>query len=87
MGTVERVERDGRTAICTGLFKKESDISIFLNMFVESSTGNGKLTSSFGKSGKCKVEFHNIINEGETIRLRFKKNVSSGKSSTKAVYQ
>ena len=31
-GVVERVGRDGRTAICRGMFKKETDLSMFRGM-------------------------------------------------------
>lgn len=33
-GNIERVLPDGRTAICKGFFKKESDFSAFLNLKV-----------------------------------------------------
>jgi len=33
-GVIERVGRDGRTAICRGMFKKETDLSVFRGMKV-----------------------------------------------------
>ena len=33
-GSIERVLPDGKTAVCKGLFKKESDISVFAEMKV-----------------------------------------------------
>lgn len=33
-GVIERVGRDGRTAICRGMFKKETDLSMFRGMKV-----------------------------------------------------
>ena len=34
-GVIERVSRDGRTAICRGMFKKETDLSAFRGMKVQ----------------------------------------------------
>ncbi len=33
-GSVERVARDGRSAVCRGMFKKETDLSAFTGMQV-----------------------------------------------------
>ena len=56
-GAVERWA-DERTAIGRGLFKKETDISLFENMRVVTGAGHeGVLVGAFGKSGKYKVTF------------------------------
>jgi len=53
-GAVERVH-DTRTLICQGLFKKETDVSIFKNMLVHlessdgSSIGIARIEGTFGK--------------------------------------
>ena len=33
-GVIERLGKDGRTAVCRGMFKKETDISLFADMQV-----------------------------------------------------
>lgn len=54
-GVVER-RADDYTVICKGLFKKETNIDLFVNMKVKLSTGeNGVIEGSFGQSGKFKV--------------------------------
>lgn len=69
-GTVERVESDGCTAICRGMFSKESDLTRFIGMTVRGgprgSTG-GVLEGSFGKSGKFKVRFNEKIVGGSKL--------------------
>jgi selenocysteine-specific elongation factor len=72
VGTVERFESDGCTAICRGMFSKESDLTQFIGMTVKSATRSstntsstsdtntvkrGVLEGSFGKSGKFRVRF------------------------------
>ncbi|KAL4534591.1 hypothetical protein Ndes2526A_g05477 [Nannochloris sp. 'desiccata'] len=64
LGTVERVESDGCTAICRGMFGKESDLTRFIGMTVRGGMGGsttGVLEGSFGKSGKFKVRFNRKI--------------------------
>ncbi|KAK9818119.1 hypothetical protein WJX72_007434 [[Myrmecia] bisecta] len=57
-GVVERVSKDGTSAICRSLFKKETDISLFTGMKVVTSAGEvGTIEGPFGKSGKFKVHF------------------------------
>ncbi|VDN00830.1 unnamed protein product [Thelazia callipaeda] len=57
VGQIERVENK-RSVICSGLFKKEAKIDIYLNMDVYLSTGEvGCLESPFGKKGKVRVTF------------------------------
>ena len=55
---------DAHTAIGRGLFKKESDISLFENLKVTTGAGDvGVLQGAFGKSGKYKVHFSNGVSE------------------------
>ena len=76
-GVVDRVEKDGTTAVCKGLFKRETDLSPFVGMRVRTAGGNeGTIASSFGKSGKFKVEFRAPLAPGDrTLTLEFKKYV------------
>ena len=56
-GSVERWA-DERTAVCRGMFKKETDISLFEQMRVVTGAGQpGVIQGAFGKSGKYKVYF------------------------------
>ncbi|KAI1713934.1 elongation factor tu GTP binding domain-containing protein [Ditylenchus destructor] len=65
-GSVERVE-DDYSVICKGLFKKESDFSIFTGMIVNLSTGErGLIAGSFGKQGKCRLRIDDKL-EADTI--------------------
>ena len=79
-GTVERVQ-DGNTAIGKGMFKKETDLTMFTGMKVWTNRGEvGTIEGGFGKSGKYKVHFPNGIapqEGGESIKLylRFKRYV------------
>ena len=57
LGTIERIQPDG-TAICRGLFKKESDMNAFIGQRVLTGKGEeGVIEGGFGKSGKAKVSF------------------------------
>ncbi|CAI2294188.1 unnamed protein product [Caenorhabditis sp. 36 PRJEB53466] len=52
-GYVERIEKDGYSAICTGMFKAETNFDIFRNFQIVTSSGmRGKIEGAFGKSGK-----------------------------------
>jgi len=60
-GSVERWA-DERTAVCRGMFKKETDISLFAGMRVVSGAGlAGVVQGAFGKSGKYKVQFASAV--------------------------
>ena len=78
-GTLERVEKDGQTAICKGLFKKETDLSPFVGMEVMGAGGSkrGRIQGTFGKSGKFKVLFPegapDPAADGPRIELHFKR--------------
>lgn len=75
-GSVERMGRDARHAVCRGMFKKETDLSAFTGMQVSTANGvTGVLEGAFGKSGKFNVSFSGDVQPGEAITLRFKKLV------------
>ena len=77
-GFIERVEGGGRTAICRGMFSKNSDISPFIGMriSVERTHVKGTILSAFGKSGKFRVEFEHNVEAGNIIYLHFKRYTS-----------
>eukprot|EP00775_Hariotina_reticulata_P012357 gene12357-12491_t len=57
-GVIERVAADGCSAICKGLFKKETDMAIFEGATVVTGRGEvGVIRGKFGLSGKFKVDF------------------------------
>jgi len=57
-GVIERIESDGCTAICRGMFSKDSDLSRFVGMQIIGPGGlAGILQGRFGKSGKFRVRF------------------------------
>ncbi|KAK5643037.1 hypothetical protein RI129_009204 [Pyrocoelia pectoralis] len=79
-GTVERLASDN-TVIVKGLFKKETDLSYFMNLNVTLSTGEtGVIESSFGQSGKVKVYVKDGLKE-ETLSL-LKRNSSNACEKT-----
>ena len=67
-GSIERIEPDGCTAVCKGMFGKDSDLTRFLGMKIflkGQQQRQGILEGSFGKSGKFKVRFsEKIVNTG-----------------------
>lgn len=72
-GIIERVT-GFRSAVCRGMFKKETDISVFAGMQVISEEGvSGTLAGSFGKSGKFSVKFDAPVESGSKVVLLFKK--------------
>ncbi|PAV83385.1 hypothetical protein WR25_16119 [Diploscapter pachys] len=76
-GKIERIEEERRSAIVTGLFKKESNIEVFQNMKVvlEPLGMIGKIESKFGKSGKTRIVFEKEIDDekiGDKNNLRIK---------------
>jgi len=76
-GQIDRVN-DPHTIIGKNLFKKETDIGLFVGMKVtRSTTGDvGTIEGPFGKSGKFKVNFEKdqTDTQGELI-LEFKRFV------------
>mmetsp|Transcript_20110 Transcript_20110/g.55989 ORF Transcript_20110/g.55989 Transcript_20110/m.55989 type:complete len:575 (-) Transcript_20110:259-1983(-) len=83
-GSIERIMPDGQTAIVRGMFKKETDPSIYTNLKVTTADGSeeGIIESTFGKSGKQKVFFPNgllVAPQGgsgdKTVVLRCKRYI------------
>ncbi|CAL2028121.1 unnamed protein product [Caenorhabditis brenneri] len=77
-GTVERIEKDGYSAICTGMFKAETNFDVFRGFQISTSSGpRGKIEGAFGKSGKFRVVFQEkidgLVKEKEEISLFMKK--------------
>ncbi|EGT31325.1 CBN-SELB-1 protein [Caenorhabditis brenneri] len=77
-GTVERIEKDGFSAICTGMFKAETNFDVFRGFQISTSSGpHGKIEGAFGKSGKFRVVFQEkidgLVEEKEEISLFMKK--------------
>ena len=76
---------DAHNAIGRGMFKKESDISLFENLKVCTAAGDvGILQGAFGKSGKYKVYFpagvadelrSNPASDAQRLVLTFKRFV------------
>ena len=71
-GIIERVEGDGETAIVKGMFKKETDISAFLGMFVK--VGVGEDTYSDGGGGCGSSDVHGSGEGGGKIVSTFGKS-------------
>jgi selenocysteine-specific elongation factor len=68
-GIVER-QHDEYTIICKQMFKKETNIDLFVGMKVELSTGEqGSIEAGFGQSGKFKVRLTGISIYHLFIRL------------------
>uniref|UniRef100_A0A8R1HT30 DUF663 domain-containing protein n=1 Tax=Caenorhabditis japonica TaxID=281687 RepID=A0A8R1HT30_CAEJA len=82
-GTIERIEKDGYSAICTGMFKAETNFDVFRNFLIITSSGKcGKIEGAFGKSGKFRIVFDQKIDEILTEKSKislFLKKYSDGK--------
>ena len=64
-GVVERWTNEYE-AVCKGMFKKETDMTLFQNMEVKTGTGIvGVIAGTFGKSGKFKVSFRTAVPKEE----------------------
>lgn len=76
-GIIERIENDGCTAICRGMFSKDSDLTKFIGMTVIGPQNEiGILECKFGKSGKFKVRFSTALgidSAGTSITLMYKR--------------
>ncbi|CAB3407647.1 unnamed protein product [Caenorhabditis bovis] len=73
-GIIERVENDGFSAICTGMFKPETNFDVFRDMKVTTSDGTiGRIEGAFGKNGKFRVIFDAKIAPKQEIELNMKK--------------
>ncbi|CEF64447.1 Selenocysteine-specific elongation factor [Strongyloides ratti] len=69
-GTVDRIENDN-TIICKDMFKKETKIETFLNMSVIFDNGiEGKIESTFGKTGKFKVISKNPLSNDDIGKMK-----------------
>ena len=71
----------------TDLFKKETNMKQFVGLLIETKEGDvGIIQSSFGNSGKFRVNFPGgtEINEGDSLFLRFKRYANDPK---KAIHQ
>lgn len=71
----------------TDLFKKETNMSQFVGLVVETDRGDvGSIQSSFGTSGKFRVNFPagTDVREGDPLYLRFKRYANDPK---KAIHQ
>mmetsp|Transcript_15237 Transcript_15237/g.36561 ORF Transcript_15237/g.36561 Transcript_15237/m.36561 type:complete len:1010 (-) Transcript_15237:95-3124(-) len=71
----------------TDLFKKETNMTQFVGLLVETDSGDvGNIQSSFGTSGKFRVSFPagTDIREGDPLYLRFKRYANDPK---KAIHQ
>jgi selenocysteine-specific elongation factor len=81
-GVIERLEAGGASAVCRGMFKRETDQSLFVGLRVVSGQGDsGTIHCSFGKSGKFRVQWDAPIAgaledrtaEGNQLLLQYKK--------------
>jgi selenocysteine-specific elongation factor len=72
LGVVDRVERAG-TAIVKGMFKKETNLELFIGRTVLAASGaKGTVIGSFGQSGKVRIEFEDrlaSVSKDERIAL------------------
>ena len=67
-----------------GLFKKETNMAQFVGLLVETNNGDiGSIQSSFGTSGKFRVNFPagTDIHEGDPLYLRFKRYANDPKEA------
>ena len=95
-GTVERWV-DERNAVCRGLFKKETDISLFEGMAVTTAAGHaGVIVGAFGKSGKFKVSFSTSVpaeqrddpsSDAQKLVLQFKRYLGQAEGQAKRMTQ
>ena len=84
VGDVERLV-DEYSLVGKGLFKKETNIQIFLNLKVRLSTGEiGVIEGSFGQSGKFKIRIPAGLSL-ETINLINAVQKKKGKGKASAV--
>jgi len=71
----------------TDLFKKETNMSQFVGLLIETDSGDvGSIQSSFGSSGKFRVHFPagTGLKEGDSLYLRFKRYANDPR---KAIHQ
>ena len=69
-GIVERIQ-DEYTVIVKSLFKKETNMDLFVNKKVTLSTGElGTIEGSFGSSGKVRIRLNNGLSESSKLLLQ-----------------
>ena len=86
-GVVDRVDKNG-TVIVKSLFEKNSDMTRFLNMKLNSPENQvGNIDGPFGKSGKVKVSFDDPskIKKNMKLTMNFKKYIFD--ENKKKMYQ
>ena len=54
-GSVERVAPDGRSAICKGMFKRDTDISCFAGLKARPASGSGAHRVPSVQAQRCKA--------------------------------
>lgn len=83
-GVLERVTEQN-TIIVKNMFKKETDLQEFINFRVELSTGDiGRISSTFGKSGKIKVILENNLDPSIINRFKKKSDIFETESNVSA---
>ncbi|KAH9259061.1 hypothetical protein BASA81_002681 [Batrachochytrium salamandrivorans] len=82
-GVVDRVSAGEVELIGKGMFKKDEDMSAYLNLGVVVEEDKGVLESSFGKTGKFKINFRSKTKAkpGDAIVLRFKQYLDGGNNN------
>jgi selenocysteine-specific elongation factor len=92
-GSIERILPDGCTAICKGMFKKETDLSVFEGLQVRTGAGEvGCIEGRFGSSGKVRVGFTAALTaprapQNNRITLSYKRYVFDESSSRHRLQQ
>lgn len=76
-GILERIEADGKAAICRDLFGKNSDMSAFIGFYIDGPNGQrGKILSPFAHDGRCRVLFDISLEhkfQGSPVSLTYKR--------------
>jgi selenocysteine-specific elongation factor len=96
-GVVDRIsdktpEADGsvRSVVARGMFEKDADMTRFLGKKLKAPGGEeGRLESSFGKTGKFNAYFSNgaKLSKGDKLVLQFKHMVFADKTENKKINQ
>ncbi|OQR84287.1 selenocysteine-specific elongation factor [Achlya hypogyna] len=73
-GVVEK-RLDGNVAVVKELFAKETNLDIFKGLTLQNErTGAlGTIDGAFGKTGKCRVQFADVVAPGDRVELKFTK--------------
>lgn len=79
-GIIERIAKDG-TVIVRSMFRKESQLEIFIGLKVTTSFGDiGRIDSAFGKRGKIRVCFESNLSE-RAIEILNEKKADNGRKN------